>query len=174
MNTNNLVKVITVLSVLVSLLLLFPVITNLTFLIRDRDLIINYKQYIKKYVHIDSLEFEDFDGNDAEWVYGYSKKLDNYKTQIIFNSIKDNSIAKDLEMKENGQVYKYIWYKKNIYKAYPANLKDANFPINKYLFNIFKLPFIWSISVLISFVMIKIANRRKMFVKRIAPTAQSH
>lgn len=148
---------------LFSLIAIFPVSLDIGYLIRDRDVLINYKKYEKKYILIDSIVFSDLNGSNASRVDGYSKELNNYKTTILFGSIKDDNYTDELGMKDDGDAYKYVWYRDHINKAYPGEEKDKIFPVRKKLYSLISIPLAWLFSVFISYLLYKFAEKRGMF-----------
>ena len=136
----------------------FPMITDLIILMRNKELTVNYQNYIKKNILIDSLSYFDNDGANATNVYGYSKELNNYKTEVLFGIRENYSVI------ENSRFD--VWYKKGSKYAYPANKKDLVFPIKSFLFNSLKLPVIWIISLSIFIYLYKIATKKGMFNKK--------
>lgn len=143
------------------LISLFPMILDLIFLARDRDVLCNYNEYKKQNVVIDSLSFNNPDGSDVTRIDGYSKSLDNYKTIIIFGQIKNDEISKKTGMGINGVIKTNIWYRGESKYAYPAKTNDISFPINSFLFARLKLPIIWIVLLLINIFLYKKLNKNE-------------
>jgi hypothetical protein len=127
----------------------FPSVVSIINFFGNRDIVFNYIKYQKKEVNVDSLIYLDSEGTNTENVYGYSKELDNYNTEILFGSIHDDSIGYKLNIDSTGIAKKLIWYRKGSKKAYPAKKNDNEFPINKHLTKIFTLPVLWLISTIL-------------------------
>lgn len=158
MNTKTkkkLIGYISVLTLLFSLVCIFPVLLSLIYIIRDRDLLINYEKYIKKSVLIDSLNYTNMDGSDTDRVDGYSKELNYYKTTILFGDIKRNQNIGDEEMDDNGAFKQYVWYKKGEDFAYPANKKDKKFPIKDFIYHKIKIPLAWMFAIFLTLLLNK-------------------
>ena len=158
-------KILKIAMIFISFLLLicvFPMILDVIFLIRDRDLIINHTKYKKENVVIDSLSFNNPNGSDATRIDGYSKELDNYKTRIIFGQVKDNQISNKTRMDEKGIIKTDIWYRKKSKYAYPADANDLFFPINKFLYSRISLPIIWIVFLIINFLLYKKIRNNKI------------
>ncbi len=150
MNTNNKIskmikKIITIISFLVLLISFFPMIVRVIHLYRDRNLIFESQYYKKVNIEIDSLD-SNTDGN-ANFVYAYSKELDNYKTEIIFGTITDENYDKIINYDKNKKLIKNVWYKKGEKFAYPYYTNYDIFPIYEFVFNSSKLIIIWIISL---------------------------
>ena len=148
-------KIVTLILSVLLLISFFPMILDLIFLIRDREVVCKHNEYKKKNIVIDSLHFGNPDGSDVTRVDGYSKNLDNYKTIIIFGQIKDNEISKKTGMDKNGIIKTDIWYREKSKNAYPAKKNDDSFPIFNFLFLHIKLPLIWIILLLINIFLYK-------------------
>jgi hypothetical protein len=144
-----------VLTLLFSLICIFPVILNFIYIIRDRDVLINYKKYIKKTVLIDSLNYINMDGSDTDRINGYSKELNNYKTVILFGDIKRNQSVSHEGMHENGSFKQCVWYRKGEDFAYPANKKDKKFPIKNFISDKIKLPLAWIFALFVTILLNK-------------------
>ncbi|MEG1589267.1 hypothetical protein [Chryseobacterium sp.] len=153
--TKKLLKIVIVIISFLLLICVFPMILDIIFLIRDRDIIINHTNYKKKNVVIDSLSFNNPNGSDATRIDGYSKELDNYKTMIIFGQTKDNQISNKTKRDENGIIKTDIWYREKSKYAYPATATDFSFPINKFLYSKLSLPIIWIVFLIINFLLYK-------------------
>ncbi|MES2811304.1 MAG: hypothetical protein V4670_02435 [Bacteroidota bacterium] len=162
MLTKKLIQIISIPFFLFSLIGIFPVFLSLSSIIRDRDLLLNHSDYQKKHILIDSLIYNDNEGTNSSWVYGFSKDLNNYKTKIYFGPIKDDDLSKKLKATEEGDIYKYIWHRSGITKAYPGEKAEIKYPIKMYFYNVLKLPIIWMLCVLISYAFIRIKKRNKL------------
>ncbi|WP_375604868.1 hypothetical protein [Flavobacterium davisii] len=161
MLTKKMIRIISIPFFLFSLLGIFPVFFSLTTIIRDRDLLINYNEYQKKYVLIDSIICTDNEGTNSSWVYGFSKELNNYKTKIYFGSIKDDDLSEKIETSKKGYIYKYVWYRYCTTKAYLGEKSQIKYPIKSHLFNILRLPVLWVVSLLICYIFIEIEKKEK-------------
>ena len=148
-----------VISLLVNIIMFLPVVLNFIFLVRDRDIIINYREYDRKNICIDSIRFEDNEGVNTEWVYGYSKQLNNYKTIILFNSIKEKELRNEIGMDENGKITRDVWFREKFKYAYPANNSDKVFPIKPFIFNYIKLPLIWITIIMLSILLYRAVKK---------------
>jgi hypothetical protein len=149
MNNNIIFKLVFVFLVLLNLIIIPPSIASLLSITTEyRDVLLNSEKYIKKEVVIDSLEFNDLDGSDYEDVSGYSKYLNDYKTEIILGSVRDENVSQDLKMNENGNLEKYVWYRDQVNIAYEAKEEDKIFPIKEFIYKKIKILILWIISLI--------------------------
>lgn len=167
MIVNNVIfKIVFIFIFLNVLILFFPSLAEiLSLLSQDRDVLFNSKKYIKKEVLIDSLRFIDMDGSDTEDVYGYSKDLNNYVIEIQLGSVNDESVAQDLNMDNEGNVKKKVWYRNESKVSYLANEEDRKFPFFLFLYNSLKLTFLW-IVYLSSTIFLYRMRKKIMFNKK--------
>lgn len=166
MIVNNIIfKIVFIFIFLNVLILFFPSLAEISSLLyQDRDVLFNSKKYIKKEVIIDSLRFVDMDGSDTEDVYGYSKDLNNYSIEIQLGSVNDESVAQDLNMDNEGNVKKNVWYRNESKVSYLANNKDRKFPFFLFLYNSLKLSILWFLSL--SSLIILYKMKKIMFIKK--------
>lgn len=157
----KLIKLIGIFSVLFALIGFFPSMYNIFSTFYYRDVILNYYKYEKKYIVIDSLQYINNDGSDADKVNGYAKQLNNYKTKILFGIIKKGERIEGMD--DNGVLRRFIWYRDGIDFAFPAEKQDKLFPVKKYIYTELKIPFLWLTSLLIFFLVYKISKKSNLF-----------
>ena len=109
------------------LLLCFSII-SLTF---NSKWMLTYSKFEKKYVKIDSLYSFNSDGQGSvsSWS-GFSKKLNNYKTEISFGYLSKNEAEKLLE-KYRKKDFVCVWYHPERKWASIAQKEDTTFPITE-------------------------------------------
>jgi hypothetical protein len=146
----KLVGYISVVTLLFSLICFFPIVLHFIFLFRDRDLLINHEKYSNKLVVIDSLEYTNMDGSNADRVDGYSKELNNYKTMILFGNIRNDDDIRMDGMDDSGVLRRFVWYRQGIDFAYPANKYEKKFPIKNYVYDRLKFPLLWFLSIFLT------------------------
>ncbi len=164
---NNLfLKILFVILVLFDLIAFLPSVGVVLSLANQHgDLLMNSKSYIAKEIIIDSLIFEDLDGSNYEDVSGFSKQLNNYKTEIVLGSVRDNYVDKDLGIDSNGKLKKNVWFHNKHKYAYLSKKKEKEFPIKEFILKKVKLPLLWIISIIVTVFMqkyIKFNNRSKL------------
>lgn len=163
MNNKFLIRLLFILLILITLITIPPSIAGLLSLAtQHKDIMLNYEKYLKKSIIIDSLEFHDLDGSDYEDVSGYSKYLNNYKTEIILGSVRDDNVSEDLGMNDDGNLKKQVWFRNGINYAYLAKEKDNQFPINVFICEKIKVPILCIISLIISILIYKKFNFQKV------------
>lgn len=166
-NNNFLFKTIFLIFCFSTFIMFLPTLASvINLIVEDKDILIQSKDFKKKEVVIDSLQFLDMDGSDSEDVYGYSKDLNNYKIEIKLGSVNDESISQDLGMDYDGTIQRYVWYKNGSKFAYKADKKDLIFPLSSFLFNRLKILLIFIFSLCTTFVLYKIAKKKGMFNKK--------
>ena len=141
---------ISVFTLLFSLICFFPIVLHFIFIFRDRDLLFNHEKYSNKLIVIDSLNYTNMDGSNADRVDGYSKDLNNYKTMILFGNIRNDNNIRMEGMEDNGVLRRFVWYRKGIDFAYPADNADKEFPIKKYVYDRLKFPSVWFFSIILT------------------------
>lgn len=151
---------ISVVSALISMICFFPMVLHFMFVVRDRDLLFNYDKYINKLVVVDSLQYMNMDGSNADRVDGFSKELNNYKTMILFGNIKRDSDYLSKGIEHNGRIKRHIWYRQGNDYAYPVgeNVNEYKFPIKNYIYDRLKFPFLWFFSIFLAFYLNKITK----------------
>jgi hypothetical protein len=166
-SNNKIFKLTFVVLIMLNLIVILPSLGNLLSIITThKDILLHYEKYLKKEIVVDSLKFSDLDGSDYEDVSGYSKFLNNYKTEIILGSVKDDNVSEDLGMKENGELKMFLWYREGINIAYPAKKEDIKFPIRNFIYKKIKFSILWLLTTIIIILMykkIKHENKNKNF-----------
>lgn len=112
------------------------VLGDIVSIIRNSDILINTSEYTKKYVLIDSLYFLNRKGIDSGNIYGYSKEVNDYKTEIIIGSYSPERTVSEVlgeRDEERNGYYKYIWYKKNAKYAYVTDENEKAFPVSNFV-----------------------------------------
>ncbi len=148
---NVILKFLFVILILFDLIGFPPSVGVLLSLINQHnDILINSKNYIKKEVVIDSLIFEDLDGTNYEDVSGFSKQLNNYKTEILLGSVRDDFVNYDLGFDSKGKLIKNVWFHNNHKYAYISEEKQELFPVREFIFKKVKLPLLWIILIILT------------------------
>lgn len=149
-----------VISTLFALIVFFPSMYNIFSVLYYKDIIINYENYEKKYITIDSLDYINNNGSDVDKVNGYSKQLNNYKTKILLGKIINGTNVRMEGMDDKGIVRRFVWYRSGIDFAFPAKKEDTIFPAKNYLHKKLKIPTLWLLSLITSVVTYKISKKK--------------
>lgn len=96
------------------------------------DLIVNHKLYLKKEIVIDSLNYSNTDGqgSSAYWT-GFSKELNNYKTEIAFGNLGKQTEQELLKKVENKEKFD-IWYNLKSNEVHLAKKEDKAYPMEEF------------------------------------------
>ncbi|KAF2336120.1 hypothetical protein [Flavobacterium nitrogenifigens] len=164
MTSNNVyyrrwVRLIGAFSTFFALIGFFPAIGDIGTILYYKDIYIHYDKYQKKHIVIDSLTYLNTDGNDKPRVDGYSKDLNNYKTIILL----DKNRNEESEIDSLGNAHMDVWHRNGIDFAYPAMKKDKMLPAKKIFYQKAKVPLLWLLSIIITFIMYKIMKKSKLF-----------
>lgn len=122
------------------------------------DILINTSEYTKRYVAIDSIDIYKEKGVESGNITGYSKELDNHKTQIKMGSFSDALFGSrrtirdvlgeeyNYDSSRNYKYSRYIWYRKGAKYAYITDKEEIRYPVSdvlkKRFFNCFTFSFI--------------------------------
>lgn len=132
------------------------IIFSLTTTLQNSDILINTSEYTKRYVVIDSIDIYQQRGVESGDIIGYSKELDNYKTQIKMGSFSDALFGSYITVRDvlgdeydydNREKYsRYIWYRKGAKYAYITDKEEISYPVSDVLrrrfFNFFNFSFV--------------------------------
>lgn len=153
------IRLIGAFSTFFALIAFFPVIGNIATILYYNDIYINHEKYQKKRIVLDSLTYMNTDGNDNPRVDGYSKDLDNYKTIILLNKARNEKS----EIDSLGNTHIYVWHRKGIDFAYPAKKQERAIPFKQIFYQNAKVPFLWLLAAIITFITFKTITRNKLF-----------
>lgn len=159
----RLTRLIGVFCVLFVLIGFFPVVGDFFSAFYYRDIYINHNKYKKKLIIIDSLAYENTDGSNTDNIRGYSKELNNYKTQVLFGHIRNDLDVRMEGMDDNGNLHRYVWYREGMDTAYPGEKGDKVFPIETFISKKSKIPVLWLLTIFISLLTYKISTKSKLF-----------
>lgn len=134
------------------------IIGSLIITVQNSDILINTSEYTKRYVAIDSIDIYKEKGVESGNITGYSKELDNHKTQIKMGSFSDALFGSrrtirdvlgeeyNYDSSRNYKYSRYIWYRKGAKYAYITDKEEIRYPVSdvlkKRFFNCFTFSFI--------------------------------
>jgi hypothetical protein len=166
---NLFVKIFLIIFFLIAAIGILPSILATYNLVKNYEYYTNIDEYKKMYVMIDSANYESGgigSKRGIESLICYSRDLNNYKTPISYNITIINDQEKNINWNIDGKTFQYIWYKKRINYATPANKEDKVFPRNKHLFYRIWLPILCFISIFLTCTLNKIAEKSGLYIKK--------
>ena len=160
-NNDILLKLLGIIKLLiiVATFILSPVfIYSLISIVTNRDVLINSEKYKKVNVVVDSIIDINSEGSTDGEIYGFSKELDNYKTEIIFGTIMDDDYPEKLGL--DSLKKRHVWFRKGKRWAYPANSEDKYFPIRGFIYKKIKTSLIFLILMCLTICFFKRTNKK--------------
>lgn len=132
------------------------IIGSLITTLQNSDILINTSEYTKRYVVIDSIDIYKEKGVNSGDIIGYSKELDNYKTQIKMGSFSDalfgsqrtirDVLGEEYDYDSRGKYSRYVWYRKGAKYTYITDKEEIRYPVSDVLrrrfFNFFTFSFV--------------------------------